>query len=45
MDEETASRYVAYFDACWNNAKSVTCKELVDDMNERIRVQALKVKH
>ena len=45
MDDETAGRYVAFFDAYWNNARPVTSQALVDDVAERIRVQALKMKH
>ena len=41
----TAGRYVAFFDAYWNNARPVTSQELVDDVAERIRVEALNMKH
>jgi phosphatidylserine/phosphatidylglycerophosphate/cardiolipin synthase-like enzyme len=45
MDEETSENYVECFNACWNNAQAVTSEELVDAMNERTRVAALKARH
>ena len=45
MDEETSGNYVECFNACWNNAQAVTSEELVDAMNERTRVAALKARH
>ena len=42
LDEITANKVSDLFDAVWNNAEVVTTAFLMDQMNERLRVQAAK---
>ncbi len=39
---DTADKVSDFFDAVWNNAEAVTTAFLVDQINERDRVQAAK---
>ena len=42
LDESKAKEVSAFFDAVWNNAEVVTTAFLIDQMIERLRVQAAK---
>ena len=42
LDESTADKVNDFFDAVWNNAQVVKTAFLMDQMNERLRVQAAK---
>ena len=42
MDESTAEDFHSFLDIVWNAAVQIDTKELIDQMNERIRVKAAK---